>query len=203
MTYTSLKIMSTGVLLVLLSSCTLPWQTTPPTVSLEPDSIERSFSDDLAWVDNYGRPEYVSTIPGTPITPTIPGSNFPKKWKVYKHPSLPISFAYPADAVLVKREIDLDNGDNALDIIVKEPHYSIITLTFQRDLPELSHVSSSQKKTMVFGGLTGIYYNARNFKNGNPSLEKFIANLPNSRYGIHIAGQGPLFQTLLNSIQLY
>lgn len=189
--------------LSICTSCSLPWQQQTTTVSKEPDAIERAFSDDLAWVENYGRPEYSVQIPvTTPVSPsTIP--NFPKKWKIYKHPSLPISFAYPADATIIKREIDLDNGDNAIDIEIKEPEYSLITLTFQRDIPQLSHIAPDQKMAMSFGGLTGIYYNARNFGNGNPSLEKFIANLPNSRYGIHVAGQGPLFQTLLGSIKLY
>lgn len=190
-----------GAVILTFAGCSLPWQT-PNTTPLEPDNIERAFPDDLAWVDDYGRPEYIT--PGTPQTPpNTMDPNFPRKWKIYKHPSLPISFAYPADATVTKREIDLDNGDSAIDVVVKEPNYSLITLTFQRDVPILSHIASSQKTSMTFGGLTGMYYNARKFGNGNPSLEKFIANLPNSRYGIHVAGQGPLFQTLLSSIQLY
>lgn len=193
-----------GLSFLLLTSCSLPWDTPKKVVDTGPDAVERAFSDDLAWVDNYGRPEYITnpSVPNNTLPPSnIP--NFPRKWKLYRHPLLPIGFAYPSDANVTKREIDLDNGDSAIDIEVREPNYSLITLTFQRDLTQPTHIAASQKMTMTFGGLTGMYYNARKFENGNPSLEKFIANLPNSRYGIHVAGQGPLFQTLLNSIQLY
>ncbi|MFN7160491.1 MAG: hypothetical protein ACK4NC_02675 [Candidatus Gracilibacteria bacterium] len=195
-----------GVILCTFTSCSLPWQAPAAPTPTGPDNIERAFPDDLAWVENYGRPEYIAATPTikTPTGPSnTPDPNFPRQWKIYRHSTLPISFAYPADAVVTKREIDLDNGDNAIDVEIREPRYNLITLTFQRDIPQLSHIATSQKSPMTFGGLTGMYYNARNFGNGNPSLEKFIANLPNSRYGIHVAGQGPLFQTLLSSIQLY
>lgn len=188
---------------IVLTGCSLPWSPPENKTSGEPDAVERQFSDDLSWVEHYGRPEYLfpPIASNPPSQNIIPG--FPRQWRLFRHPTLPIQFAYPANANLIKREIDLDTGDSAIDIEVREPQYSLITLTFQRDMPFPSHIASSQKMEMNFGGVRGIYYNARNFKNGNPSLEKFIANLPNSRYGIHVAGQGPLFQTLLNSIQLY
>lgn len=178
--------------LLLLSSCSLPWQQSKP-IEKAPDILEKSFAEDLAWVDNYGMSEYGGE--------SVSAGKNVRTWKRYRHPSLPISFAYPLTAKVTQREIDLDRGDKTIDIQIHEPNEPPITIVFQRNISELTHIASSEKKILSYGGITGTYYNARNMENGNLSFEKFIANFPNSRYGIHIAGKGTIFHTLLTTLK--
>ena len=176
----------------LLSSCTFPWDT--PKQQLPLDTVETSFPSDLAWVHEY--PYSHSTIPlKDPPSSAI-------TWVRFKHPTIPIQFAYPKSAHISIKEIDLDYHDYAIDLVINPSTGERITIVLQKNITYPSNIPISEMKTIQLKNFKGTYYKARNMKNSQVSLEKFIAKIPNSRYGIHITGTGYYFQTLISTLEL-
>lgn len=176
----------------LLSSCTFPWNT--PEQQLPTDMIENSFPSDLAWVNEY--PYVLSNVPiKHPPSAAI-------TWVRFVHPTIPIQFAYPKSAHISIKEIDLDYHDYAIDLVINPSTGERITIVLQKNITYPSNIPNSEMKTIQLKNLTGTYYKARNMKNSQVSLEKFIAKIPNSRYGIHITGTGYYFQTLISTLEL-
>lgn len=180
--------------LMVLTSCSSIWNSTE-IVTLNADIVEKSFPEDLLWVENYGKNIFITTNESQNVSSL-------NHWIRFNHPLLPISFAYPKNARIQIKELDLNIQDTSIDIIVSPLRAEKITIIFQTDLENPSHIGNNGHYSIDVGGITGTYYKARNINGGKNNLEKFIAKIPNSRYGIHMTGNGEIFHTLINTLKV-